>query len=75
MLNEQISLLLDKQFPTRLEAAKALSVSAAYISDVCQGKRRLSAELAARLVPIFGRARIQKLLIEQTLSELDEALQ
>lgn len=51
------------------EAAKALSVSASYLSDLLSGRRKLSAEMALKLERVFY-MNAEAMVTQQALDDL-----
>lgn len=55
-VGEQLAALIEHRFGKRgkKDAAGYLGISAPYLSDVCGGRRGISAELAVRISRVFG---------------------
>jgi plasmid maintenance system antidote protein VapI len=57
---------------TQKEIAAELTISETYLSDICNGRRAVSAFVAVRLEAVLG-IDAHKLVIDQSLGELREA--
>lgn len=54
---------------TQKDAAARLTISESYLSDICNGRRLVSAYVAVRLERVLG-IDAQKMIIDQALDEL-----
>lgn len=63
---------IDHHGMSQKEAAKALGVSASYLSDLLVCRRKLSADMALRLERVFG-MNAEAMVTQQALDDLAEA--
>lgn len=64
------AIVLSRQ--TQKEVAESMGISEQYLSDICNGRRAVSAFVAVRLESVLG-VDAHKVLIDQVLEELKQA--
>lgn len=70
---KKLSVLLKRRYKSQSEAARALDISAQYLSDVVSDRRPFSAELAVRVTDLFGYGEGETILRVQMTLDLEAA--